>query len=77
MLCAGVDVDAARNKEQMMMLDDANHWLSSETYTERPHDKTGAMALHIAAAKGYANVIRSVHHSGTSHCGCQGLCQRN
>ena len=60
MLCTGVDVDAARNKEQTMMLADANRWLTSGKYTERPHNSTGAVALHIAAAKGYNNVIRSV-----------------
>jgi len=53
-------MDAARNKEQMLMLDDANQWLMTGSYTEKPHNRTGAMALHIAAAKGYANVIKSV-----------------
>jgi len=42
------------------MMDDANHWLTTGKYTEKPHDKTGAMALHIAAAKGYTTVIKSV-----------------
>jgi len=55
-----VNTDAARNKEQMLMLDDANRWLTTGSYTEKPHSKTGAMALHIAAAKGYANVIKFV-----------------
>jgi len=59
-LCAGVDIDAARNKERLMMMDDANQWLTSGKYAEKPHDKTGAVALHIAAAKGYASVIKSV-----------------
>ena len=58
MPCAGVDIDAARNKEQMMMLEDANQWLTSGNYAERPHGKTGAVALHIAAAKGYVDVIK-------------------
>jgi len=56
----GVDMDEARNKERMLMLDDANQWLRSGKYAEMPHNKTGAMALHIAAAKGYADVIKSV-----------------
>jgi len=67
-LCVGVDVDAARKKEQLMMLDDANEWLISGKYFERPHVKTGAMALHIAAAKGYVNVIRSVHYHHIYDC---------
>ena len=53
-------MDEARNKERMLMLDDANQWLMSGKYVERPHSKTGAMALHIAAAKGYADVIKLV-----------------
>jgi len=60
MPCIGVDMDAARNKERLMMMDDANHWLTSGKYKEKPHNKTGAMALHIAAAKGYTSVIKSV-----------------
>ena len=53
-------MDAARSREQMVMLEDAKQWLMSGKVTETPHDKTGARALHIAAAKGYSNVIRSV-----------------
>ena len=50
-----------------MMMDDANQWLMSGKYTEKPHDKTGAMALHIAAAKGYASVIKSVPLLGINY----------
>jgi len=53
-----------------MMMDDANQWLKSGEYMEKPHDKTGAMALHIAAAKGYTNVIKSVLSSDVCQ-GCQ------
>jgi len=60
MLCVGVDVDAARSREQMLMLEDAKQWLMSGKVTDTPHSKTGALALHIAAAKGYSSVIRSV-----------------
>ena len=59
-LFTGVDMDVARNKERMLMFDDANQWLISGKYTEMPHYRTGAMALHIAAAKGYADVIKLV-----------------
>jgi len=68
--CTGVDVDVARNRERLMMMDDANQWLKSGEYMEKPHDKTGAMALHIAAAKGYTNVIKSVLSSDVCQ-GCQ------
>jgi len=62
----GVDPDAARNREQLMMLDDANRWLITGKYKDTPHDKTGAMALHIAAAKGYSDVIRSAKHDNVT-----------
>ena len=42
------------------MLRDANTWLSG-TSKEEPHTKTGATALHVAAAKGYMKVIKLVH----------------
>ncbi len=40
-----------------MMLRDANMWLSG-TEKEEVHAKTGATALHVAAAKGYIKVIK-------------------
>jgi len=58
-LYAGVDVDAARSRERLTMLDDANRWLVTGGWSEVPHEKTGAVSLHIAAAKGYADVIKS------------------
>ncbi len=54
---AGVDADAARNEEEEVMLRDANTWLSGSS-KEEPHAKTGATALHVAAAKGYMKVIK-------------------
>ncbi|XP_036356321.1 protein phosphatase 1 regulatory subunit 12A isoform X2 [Octopus sinensis] len=53
----GVDAEAARREEEEMMLSDANQWLNSNCVTERPHAKTGAVALHVAAAKGYIKVM--------------------
>ena len=54
---AGIDADAARNEEEEAMLRDANQWLNGNTYTETTHPKTGATALHVAAAKGYLKVM--------------------
>lgn len=57
-LCfADIDADAARTEEAEVMLRDANHWLNG-TYNETKHPKTGATALHVAAAKGYMKVMR-------------------
>lgn len=41
-----------------MMLEDAKEWLNSEDVADIPHPKTGATALHVAAAKGYIKVMR-------------------
>jgi len=42
------------------MLMHANQWLNSKVFDDVPHPKTGATALHIAAAKGYIKVIKFV-----------------
>lgn len=54
----GIDCDEARNEEERMMLEDAKEWLNSEDVADIPHPKTGATALHVAAAKGYIKVMR-------------------
>lgn len=60
----GVDADAARREEEDMMMEDANQWLNSYQNGNPPiehrHAKTGATALHVAAAKGYVKVIKYV-----------------
>lgn len=53
-----IDADAARQEEENQMLEDANKWLNNKSVKEKRHQKTGATALHVAAAKGYMKVIR-------------------
>jgi len=72
---AGIDAEAARKEEEEMMLRDANQWLNAGCYSEQPHPKTGAYALHVAAAKGYIKVIKYVqptafcmHEPGLAGC---------
>jgi protein phosphatase 1 regulatory subunit 12A len=60
----GIDADTARNEELQLMTRDANAWVKSGSYNEMPHPKTGALALHIAAAKGYVEVIRLLLKAG-------------
>ena len=36
-----------------MMLEDAKGWLNAKRFGDKAHEKTGATALHVAAAKGY------------------------
>ena len=54
----GIDCDEARNEEERIMLEDAKEWLNSGDFEDKPHSKTGATALHVAAAKGYIKVMR-------------------
>ena len=56
----GVDADAARGEEEDTMMRDANQWLNNDRFEEQPHPKTGATALHVAAAKGYIQVMQWV-----------------
>lgn len=54
----GIDCDEAKRIEEKLMLEDAKRWLRSDaSEADRPHPKTGATALHVAAAKGYAKVL--------------------
>nr|NP_001246785.1 myosin binding subunit, isoform N [Drosophila melanogaster]AFH04456.1 myosin binding subunit, isoform N [Drosophila melanogaster] len=53
-----INVDEARKAEELAMLNDAKKWLRSDAAeVDRPHPKTGATALHVAAAKGYTKVL--------------------
>ncbi|XP_041445873.1 protein phosphatase 1 regulatory subunit 12A isoform X2 [Xenopus laevis] len=54
----GVDPDVARREEEEVMLRDVRHWLNSGKAEDIRHPTTGATALHVAAAKGYTEVIR-------------------
>jgi protein phosphatase 1 regulatory subunit 12A len=54
----GIDCVEARQTEEKLMLSDAKQWLrSNAAEADRPHPKTGATALHVAAAKGYTKVL--------------------
>jgi len=52
-----VNCEEARNREEQCMLDDARDWKNSGKLGDKPHHKTGATALHVAAAKGYTKVM--------------------
>ncbi|GFS01784.1 protein phosphatase 1 regulatory subunit 12A [Elysia marginata] len=60
----GIDADAARCEEEQRMLEDANQWMSEQTVEEVRHPKTGATALHVAAAKGYMKVMSLLLEAG-------------
>uniref|UniRef100_A0A5K3F8D3 ANK_REP_REGION domain-containing protein n=1 Tax=Mesocestoides corti TaxID=53468 RepID=A0A5K3F8D3_MESCO len=52
-----IDEKAARSAEEQLMLRDAREWLASGDYPNVVDPRTGATALHIAAAKGYSEVL--------------------
>ncbi|KAH9277956.1 Protein phosphatase 1 regulatory subunit 12B [Echinococcus granulosus] len=52
-----IDEKAARGAEEQQMLNDAREWLRSGQYPSVVDPRTGATALHIAAAKGYSEVL--------------------
>ncbi|XP_021915295.1 protein phosphatase 1 regulatory subunit 12A isoform X3 [Zootermopsis nevadensis] len=62
----GIDCDEARNEEERMMLEDAKEWLNSGDIEDMPHPKTGATALHVAAAKGYIKVMSVLLQGGAN-----------
>ncbi|XP_064894343.1 protein phosphatase 1 regulatory subunit 12B isoform X5 [Columba livia] len=60
----GVDLDLARKEEEQQMLQDARQWLNSGRIEDIKQPRTGATALHVAAAKGYSEVMRLLIQAG-------------
>ncbi|XP_066482030.1 protein phosphatase 1 regulatory subunit 12B isoform X2 [Tiliqua scincoides] len=60
----GVDLDQARKAEEQQMLQDARQWLNRKKVEDRKQPRTGATALHVAAAKGYSEVMRLLIQAG-------------
>ncbi|XP_063236482.1 protein phosphatase 1 regulatory subunit 12A isoform X9 [Bacillus rossius redtenbacheri] len=60
----GIDCDEVRGEEENMMMEDAKRWLNNGQYDDKPHPKTGATALHVAAAKGYSKVMSVLLQAG-------------
>lgn len=53
-----MDIEAARKEEERIMLRDARQWLNSGQINDVRHAKSGGTALHVAAAKGYTEVLK-------------------
>ncbi|XP_060694760.1 protein phosphatase 1 regulatory subunit 12A isoform X2 [Hemiscyllium ocellatum] len=60
----GIDVEVARREEEQRMVQDARQWLNRGKIEDIRHPKTGASALHVAAAKGYLEVIKLLIQAG-------------
>ncbi|XP_058053385.1 protein phosphatase 1 regulatory subunit 12B isoform X2 [Anopheles bellator] len=55
----GIDCEEARQAEERIMLSDATRWLRTDSNDcDKVHPKTGATAIHVAAAKGYNHVLK-------------------
>ncbi|XP_043287516.1 protein phosphatase 1 regulatory subunit 12A isoform X7 [Venturia canescens] len=54
---AGIDCDQARSEEERSMLNDAKSWRTGSPGKDATHPRSGATALHVAAAKGYIKVM--------------------
>lgn len=56
----GVDLEAAKRLEEEQIMTDARTWLKDGPPANVQHPKTGATPLHVAAAKGYLEALKSV-----------------
>nr|XP_044998034.1 protein phosphatase 1 regulatory subunit 12B isoform X2 [Jaculus jaculus] len=60
----GVDLEQSRKEEEQQMLQDARQWLNSGKIEDVRQSRSGATALHVAAAKGYSEVLRLLIQAG-------------
>ncbi|VDK73598.1 unnamed protein product [Litomosoides sigmodontis] len=60
----GINPDECRNRELTIMRRDAEQWLKDGEMHDHPHSRTGATALHVAAAKGYNDVMKLLLKAG-------------
>ncbi|CAI4229229.1 unnamed protein product [Auanema sp. JU1783] len=61
-----IDPNQCRNVELTTMMRDAQKWLRDGRYNDVPHSRTGASALHVAAAKGYIQLLELLLDAGGS-----------
>ncbi|MBN3300535.1 PP12C phosphatase, partial [Amia calva] len=60
----GLDVESVKRREEEEMMRDAQCWLKDGMPTDLRHPKNGATPLHVAAAKGYLEVMRALCDCG-------------
>ncbi|XP_031239301.1 protein phosphatase 1 regulatory subunit 12B isoform X3 [Mastomys coucha] len=60
----GVDLEQSRKEEEQRMLQDARQWLNRGEIEDVRQARSGATALHVAAAKGYSEVLRLLIQAG-------------
>ncbi|CAJ1053082.1 protein phosphatase 1 regulatory subunit 12C isoform X2 [Xyrichtys novacula] len=60
----GVDLEAAKRREEDQIMTDAKTWLIEGLPSNVQHPKTGATPLHVAAAKGYIEALKLLCQCG-------------
>ncbi|XP_074549498.1 protein phosphatase 1 regulatory subunit 12C isoform X2 [Halichoeres trimaculatus] len=60
----GVDLEAAKRREEEQIMTDARTWLNEGLPSDIRHPKTGATPLHVAAAKGYIEALKILCQCG-------------
>ncbi|KAL6734880.1 hypothetical protein Aduo_005373 [Ancylostoma duodenale] len=60
----GVIPEQCRDQEFATMMRDVQQWIRDGEYRDQPHPRTGATALHVAAAKGYTQLLELLIKAG-------------
>jgi protein phosphatase 1 regulatory subunit 12A len=53
----GLSAEECRGNEERQIMKDCMDWIRAGNYLDKPHPRTGATALHVAASKGYNKLI--------------------
>ena len=61
-----IDAEECRDREFNTMMRDCTEWIRCGKYLDKPHPRTGATALHVAASKGYNQLIGMLIRAGAN-----------
>ncbi|CAD6198280.1 unnamed protein product [Caenorhabditis auriculariae] len=59
-----IDVEACRDRELATMMHDVQTWINVGEYRDVPHVRTGGTAMHVAAARGYTQLLELLVKAG-------------
>ncbi|PIC43445.1 hypothetical protein B9Z55_004184 [Caenorhabditis nigoni] len=59
-----IDLEACREQELATMLKDVKTWISQGEYRDVPHHRTGGTAMHVAAGRGYTQLLELLIKAG-------------
>ncbi|RWS28945.1 protein phosphatase 1 regulatory subunit 12A-like isoform X7 [Leptotrombidium deliense] len=59
------DYESLRKQEQFVMMQDVNEWLKTGVVDDKPHPRSGATILHVAASKGYISILGTLLNDKT------------